>query len=523
MEQLNTVSPQLQEEVQSAATSEFSKEEGQQLIKVREKFGIFSLISLSFGGFFALLFYKAYMGINVPIFTAIIIFLLLQVMRVLTVPIKRGTLLYYLGALLLAISTALTYNEAVHFLNIIGILMLLDLSLLHQFYEDHRWDFIKHLSKMFGLIFTSIGSLGLPFTAATAFLKRTKTFKNDKARNVLLGIIIALPLLLILTALLSAADMLFSKMTKQIFDFLFSEDIIAVGFMVIFGFLACYCIIGGSLWGVGKEEKAENKQADASIAITFMALISVMYAVFCVIQIVYLFANGVFTLPEEFTFAEYARRGFFELLAVTIINIGLLLLCTKLFQESKQLKRILTFMTLCTYIMIASATYRMLLYIGAYHLTFLRLIVLLCLLIDALVLGGVITYVYRRSFPLFPYSVAVIATCWIVFTLAKPDCIIADYMIKQNGELKESDVIFLLEELSIDAAPIVLPYVTSQGWKEDGTAKYEYASYQDYYGAEEALRRYYIDIEFAIENVDFRDFNYSLYLAEKTIKKYPRD
>lgn len=522
MEQLNTVSPQLQEEIQLAATSAFSKEEGQLLTNVREKFGIFALISLSFGGFFALLFYKAYMGINVPIFAAIIIFLLLQVMRVLAVPIKKGTIVYYLGVLLLAISTALTYNGVIHFLNIIGILMLLDLSLLHQFYEDCRWDFTRHLGKMFGLLFISIGSLGLPFTAATGFLKRTKVFKNDQARNVLLGTIIALPLLLILTALLSAADMLFGKMTRQMFDFIFSEDIFAVGFMVIFGFLACYCIIGGSVWGVGKEDKAENKRADASIAITFMTLISVIYALFCAIQIIYLFANGIFTLPEEFTFAEYARRGFFELLAVTIINIGLLLLCTKLFQESMHLKRILTFMTLCTYIMIASATYRMLLYIGAYHLTFLRLFVLLCLFIDALVLGGVITYVYRRSFPLFPYSVAVVATCWIIFTLAKPDCIIADYMLKQNEELTETDAVFLLEELSVDAAPIVLPHITTRGWKED-EARNENYLYQDYYHAEETLKRYYICIADAAEDMDIRDFNYSLYLAEKTIEKYPRD
>lgn len=79
----------------------------------------------------------------------------------------------------------------------------------------------------------------------------------------------------------------------------------------MFGFLACYCILCGFASKVGLQEKKALGKADASIAITFMTLLTLVYAVFCVIQVVYLFANGLLVLPDGFTFAEYARRGFF--------------------------------------------------------------------------------------------------------------------------------------------------------------------------------------------------------------------
>jgi hypothetical protein len=93
------------------------------------------------------------------------------------------------------------------------------------------------------------------------------------------------------------------------------------------------------------------KKAEASIAATFMTLLCVVYTFFCGIQLIYLFANGLFVLPEEYTFAEYARRGFFELLTVAVINVLLMVLCRAFFKESKILRIVITFMTNYNYVM----------------------------------------------------------------------------------------------------------------------------------------------------------------------------
>jgi hypothetical protein len=326
----------------------------------------------------------------------------------------------------------------------------------------------------------------------------------------------------IVITLLASADLLFGEMTEGIYEFFFSSDVIAVVIMVLFGTLSCYCILCGSAAKSGTDHEKVRKKASSSIAITAMTLISLVYLLFCGIQLIYLFANGLFVLPSGFTFAEYARRGFFELLAVTIINIVLMLICSSLFEESKILRLILTFMTVCTYIMIGSATYRMLLYIGAYHLTFLRLFVLLALLIDAFVLAGVIAYQYHRKFPLFPYCVAVVTVCYLIFAFAKPDYLIASYMLEHQDELDAEDAAFLTQTLSLDAVPLVLPVLADDKRWSGASPQDLYKYGEEPWGSYEYyITNYYERLKDARINSDFRDFNYSNTIAANYAKEYP--
>lgn len=496
MEQLNMQLPESQEVNRPAAVAAYEvKPESPLLRKVRGNFVIFGGISLIFGILFALLFYKTRAGLNFLLFTSAIIVLMIVIMRKLSVPVKSETKFYYAGAFLLGLSTVFTASPVLQFFNFVGILLLLDLSLLHQFYDDRKWDFVKHFFRVIGLFFQSIAAVGRPFIDCINFMKRTKVFKNDKVRNIFLGVVISIPFLFIILALLANADLLFDRLTSKVFHFVFSTDIFAIIFMVVFGFLACYCIICASVTKPKLEEERAFKKADASIAATFMIVLCLVYAIFCAIQIIYLFANGLFILPDQYTFAEYARRGFFELLTVAIINVALMVLSKNFFHDNKVLRLAVTFMTLCTYIMIGSATYRMLLYIGAYHLTFLRVFVLFSLLLIALILAGVIIAEYKQSFPLFRYCVAVVSVCYIAFSFSKPDYFIASYLIEHTEVLDAEDVSYLTDQLSLDAAPAVLPVLADE--------------------------KYYAKIDKAKPNWDFRDFNYSESLAADYAKKYP--
>lgn len=509
MEQLNNELPVVQEEKLPVAEVVCEiKQEPLLLRQVRKNFGFFGGISLAFGGLFTILFYKKWIGLNTLLFTFFMIYLLFVIMEKLSLQVKTGTKLYFAGAVLLSISTCYTSSGILQFLNIVGILALLDLSLIHQFYASGKWDFTKHIGKMLSLILYSIAAIGMPFVDCISFFKKTKVLKNDLFRNIVIGLVVSIPLLIIITSLLSGADLLFGELTKNIFDFGFSADIITIFFMVLFGFMACYCILCGVLSRTESVEKMAIKKADASIAITFMTLLCLVYAVFCGIQLIYLFTNRMFTLPQEFTFAEYARRGFFELLAVTIINIGIILLCRTLFQKSKLLRLLVTLMTACTYIIIVSATYRMLLYIGAYHLTFLRLFVLLALFIDALVLAGVVIAEYKDKFPLFQYCIVVTLISYLVFSFARPDCYIASYLDSQNEILEIEDLAYLTQDLSLDAAPYVVSLIneTERWQKLSGEDSQEYDRY--IYGYQARLAN-------AKRNIGIRDFNYSYYEAGK--------
>ncbi|NLP35107.1 MAG: DUF4173 domain-containing protein [Clostridiales bacterium] len=497
------------------------------LKKVRENFNVFGSISIIFGGAFAFLFYKAGIGLNIFLFTLIMIGLLVLVMKGLSIPIKKSTVGYYVASALLGLSTMLTNHGGLQFLNVIGILFLLDLSLLHQFQEEEGFDFLRHFGRMFGLLFKSIASIGMPFADGISFLRKSKLIKNNRTISIILGCIIALPILFIVMALLSNADLLFGNITEKIFSFIFSPNIINVVLLFVFGFLACYAIIcGAAKYGTRENVKARAKE-DPVIAITVISLVTAVYILFCGIQIVYLFSNGLFVLPQEFTFAEYARRGFFELLAVTVINIVLIVISTALFREHKMLKASLTTMTICTYIMIASATYRMILYIDAYHLTFLRLIVLLFLLIDAFILAGVIVSVYRKGFPLFGYCVTVTAVFYIIFSFSRPDNFIATYHINNKEEITMEDIIFLTKELSYDAAPKVIPYfIDPVNWE---TASKNYEITNDWYNWnipskwDEYFEEYYQGIIDMNAERGIRNFNYSNYNAAKYVKRHVND
>ncbi|MBB2183749.1 DUF4173 domain-containing protein [Lachnospiraceae bacterium MD1] len=522
MEQLNNGHPTVQDDRMVVAGTSEKEVVSPLLSKLRLKFGVFGGISLIFGTFFTLLFYKAQIGINVLLYSLVLLILLTIAFKELEVPRRKGAAMFYIGILLFGLSTFLTASVILQFLNVVAIMILFDLLLLYQLYDMKPWDFTKHLLKMLGLIFQSIAAIGMPFVDSVHFSKKSKFFKNEKVINVVIGVVIAIPMLIIILLLLSNADLLFGKMTERMMDTLFSSNIITIIMMTLFGFIACYCILCGAASGVQSRVSKEGKKASASIAITAISLIGFVYVLFCGIQIAYLFTSGIFVLPEEFTFAEYARRGFFELLAVTIINIIIILICTNMFEDNKLLRYILTMITLCTYIMIASATYRMLLYIDAYHLTFLRLFVLLALLIDAFVLAGVIISVYRKIFPLFHYCVAVVAIFYLAFSFAKPDYHIAAYLRDHEEVLDVEDLIYLTMNLSSDAAPVVVPLITETGeWNNEVVYEDEYSNeyYYEYQEPGLYINRYYDRIKERTENRGIRDFNVSDYIAYKYVQE----
>lgn len=516
MEQLNYSLPAKEEGSKPVEVTQYPMSPDSPLLnKVRQNFSFFGTISLIFGVAFAFLFYQVGIGLNVLAFVIVMITLLQLIMKKLRLPTKKVTYAYYLGAVLLGLSSTLTYNGVLQLMNFVGILLLLDVSLLHQFHKDKAWDFGEYALRVFGLLFRCISKLGTPFVDCFRFLNNIKIFKSKRMKNLIFGVLLSLPLLWVIIFLLAQADYIFQKLTRSSLQFLFSQNIVGVTLMIIFGFISCYCIICGSAdKTIPIEGEKKNRKADPGIAFTTMTLILVVYIVFCSIQIIYLFANGVFILPQDFTFAEYARRGFFELLAVTCINILLMIICSSLFEESKSLRIVLTGITICSYIMIASAAYRMLLYISAYNLTFLRLFVLLFLLIDALVLAGMILAQYKRSFPLFLYCVAVVSICYIAFSFARPDYLIASYHIKNENQLSKADLYYLTNEISLDAAPILVPYLTDSKNEEllSELSKEQTDTYYDL-SSTEITEEYFQRIARISGRKSIREYNYSYYKA----------
>ena len=261
----------------------------------------------------------------------------------------------------------------------------------------------------------------------------------------------------------------------SIIGFINFGNVFGVFFRIVFWYFATYMLVARLCKKSIREEVKDHRHGEPILAITVTAMLSLMYLVFSGIQIYGLFL-GRLQLPEGYTYATYAREGFFPLLAVSIFNLVIVLFCMAFFRESKLLKAVLTVMSLCTFIMIASSAMRMILYVSTYDLTFLRILVLWALMVLFLLFLGVVIQIFKKDFPLFRFGMIVVTICYIGLAFSHPDYIVAkynlEYSVKQPVDEK------YLSELSADAAPVILPYLKAKGYDvslilEDSVEKHE--------------------------------------------------
>lgn len=111
---------------------------------------------------------------------------------------------------------------------------------------------------------------------------------------------------------------------------------------------------------------------------TFLGVVAFCYLLYLVSQLAYFFSAFEGILPEGYTQAEYARRGFFEMSALCSINLLMVLVSIGQVRRNPEVPRLTRF--LCLFILVfslvlaACSASKMGLYIGVYGLTRLRVL-----------------------------------------------------------------------------------------------------------------------------------------------------
>lgn len=212
-------------------------------------------------------------------------------------------------------------------------------------------------------VFGAIGCLAEPFSDFSCFRKLRTKHQMTKTVYALIGVICAVPILGIVIALLYQADAVFAHSLSGMFSFDVPVSRVAgIVFTFAYALLAAYCGIRYLGKGTISAKSRDLRKLEPMIANTILVLISVVYVLFCIIQIFSLFL-GKMQLPAGYTYARYAREGFFQLLFVCMINVCLVLFFMGCFRENGLKKILLTVISGCTYVMIASSAFRMCLYI----------------------------------------------------------------------------------------------------------------------------------------------------------------
>lgn len=466
-------------------------------------------LSFLYGVIFTFCLYRNFTGITFPVYVAATIFFAVLFIRKTGVPIKRKTCMYFINMQLLGISTFLTANGFFHFFNWAGIILLFMAAMIHQFYEEENWGFQTHLKNLFVLMIISIASIGTAFSHSHRYLKTESSGKRKKILAVVLGLGLAFLTLLIVLPLLIYSDKVFEKYFMAFFKYISLANIAGIVFTFLYSAICLYAFFVAVLKNnLAGPKTANSKKADAIIGISFTAVLAIIYIIYSAIQILFLFLRWESGLPQDVTYSQYARAGFWQLLVVSLINFILVLICIQVFRENKVLKVLLLIISLCTCIMTASAVYRMLLYVNAYHLTFLRVLVLWFLAVLTLIMGGVIINICKVNFHLFQYIMLVVACGYLLFSFARVDWIIANYNIEHIEIMSERDVYYLVDHLSLDAAPAILKLDPARAG-------------EDKYYIEEVMNGYIKSIK--RQPNSGRRWNYSIYLAQKSMEKHLQD
>lgn len=492
--------------------------------KIRGESLYFIGISFLYGILFAFCMYRNLFGATFLLYAAATVGVLYLFIDKINFKVNKETKIYFIATILFGISTCITASKILQFFNWCFVIVLLLLAMVSQFFADRDWNlgtYILYLTKLF---FSTIGYTFLPISETYANLKDKKRVNHKKLGLVLAGIIFAALALFIIFPLLLSSDMIFNNMFSNVFVLFnpskfFSNISTVLGILLTFalGFTLIYAFFYASCHA---EYPAHPKRCmpyfHPITGITFSAIIAAIYLLYSGIQILYLFAGT--GLPEGITYSEYARSGFWQLVIVAFINVCMVLSCMYLFQENRWLKIVLTVISLCTYIMIVSAAWRMYLYVKAYHLTFLRVLVFFSLAVLAIIMSGVIVNIYHKKFPLVHYMIAVVTCGYLIFSFAQPDYWIAKYNISHIQQMNAFDLDYLLYGLSLDAAPAISE-IRPEQLSGDGFYDEDYLNYNREIDTaveiDSSIYNYYKTIYDSNKDISPRKANYSRMRARK--------
>lgn len=195
-----------------------------------------------------------------------------------------------------------------------------------------------------------VGFIVMPFKNFLLNIKTIMTIfrtggegKNKKSfLFVMMASSVAAVLFFVAISYLMDADEKYNAMMQKIGGFIIIDiDALLVPKIIITILASTY--LYGLLGGCLRESKEQAycrgekvkgliealRKVPGSVWVIFIAFFSVFYALFFVMQGHYLFDAFVMKLPQEFTYSQYARKGFGDMCGVMVVNFILLWFSTR--------------------------------------------------------------------------------------------------------------------------------------------------------------------------------------------------
>jgi hypothetical protein len=332
------------------------------------------------------------------------------------------------------------------------------------------------------------------------------------ALSIGLGLVIAAPLLLIFGALFAAADATFARAFREVVRWLFTDlaahvIVTGVAFWIVAGWLHQALVSRSEADLVGPWPRRFGLGA-IELAIV-LGLLDALFLTFVVIQLPYLFGGAALvTADPTLTYAEYARRGFFELVTVAALALPLLLLLDWLRRDragdepaARLFVALAGGLVALVLVVLASAAQRLWLYTSAYGLTEQRLYAAAVMVGLVAVCGWFAATALRGRRDQFAFGAALVAAVVLLtLNLANPDALIVSVNAGRTGAESSFDARYVAS-LSADAAPALVAALPALRPEERRVV------------ASQLLRRWG-----SSQEPDWRSWNWSRWLARQVVQ-----
>ena len=277
------------------------------------------------------------LGISFPIWAVLCVTALLGLAALEGIRPTRPELILAIPIMFFALMIFLRTEPLTVFLNVVLTLALFALwvrTFRHGRLIDFGW-----VDYGLALILVPIEAWIRPWPVAQAAWRQVAGERGERSERsrllaVLRGLLLALPILVVFIALLESADLVFAGYVDEAISWLDLERLTRLLKQVLIVVLSAVFLLGAlviALRSTSKRHLIDMKQPLISPFLGFiesvvvLGAVDLLFAVFVTIQFAYLFGGQANITAAGYTYAEYARRGFGELVMVAFLSLGLIM------------------------------------------------------------------------------------------------------------------------------------------------------------------------------------------------------
>lgn len=431
------------------------------------------ILALAIAGLGTGILYDAVPGANWPAWTLAAAACLILIRK--PVPTLRSPLVGASAvAIVIAGGAAVTASEFLLVLILFGIITWLALAMLLAASPD--WTRVTP--------FTAVPAPVIAFAQALVesgrrAIEAMHLVRSDRARSIVGGIAITLPVVIIFALLLSSADPLFADWRNALQGLLSNWEFLP---RTAF-FVALLSMVLGAYGLTARGNETSEALPDPQGApvrrwmgvterLILIGSITALFSIFLIVQVTYLFGNLPNIAGSGVTFADYARRGFAELTVVASASAFLIIVSEffgKTDHRSGLMRAITIALIVAVLLLLASAFHRVSLYEEAYGFTTARVYAQAYMVVVAIGLLVLMNEVRGRidTARLFRRAAAVATAALAVLIYWNHEGWIAGRNIDRFKSTGKLDVAYLVRDLSPNAVPAI---VTRMGTLPEPTA-----------------------------------------------------